>query len=301
MAPVSDQLAERVVSGLCGCEPRGHLASAIGRFTKIEHSVFSLPLLLAGAWIGAGHRLPSLWTTFLIILAGVGARTLGMAANRIFDHGLDVLNPRTADRELPSGRMSLGTAWAIAAVALAIYLTACAMLSALCLILSPIPALCMILYSLLKRFTSLCHFGIGVCMALGPLGAFVAASDQLPFDTEIILLATFTFCWISGFDIIYALQDVQSDRQTGVHSLPATLGNTGGQLVAAVVHLVAAGTCFGLWQVAGAELWPGLALVVALAGFALAYCPGIDARARFFPISVISGVAGAMIPLLGGR
>ena len=123
---------------------------------KIEHTVFSLPLLFSGAWLGAGRAWPGWSVLLLIALAGVGARCLGMAANRILDRDLDAKNQRTANRELPSGRISLLGAWAIAAAGLGVYLIACWAISPLCLMLSPVPAVPLIAYSLLKRFTNLC-------------------------------------------------------------------------------------------------------------------------------------------------
>ena len=299
---VSSRLADVLVDGLGEFE-RPETAetawSRVHRFAKIEHSLFSLPLLLAGAWLGAGGDWPSIWTVVFIALAGVGARTLGMAMNRIFDRDLDALNPRTADRELPSRRMSLAGAYGVAGGGLALYLAACAGLGHLCLMLSPVPAVPLIAYSLLKRFTNLCHFGIGLCLALAPLGAFVAASGTLAFSPEVLLLALFAFCWISGFDIIYALMDMESDRITGVRSIPASLGGVGAQVVAACVHTVAAGAVAALWWLTGAGLLGGAALAVAIAGFLAAYCPRIPIPTRFFPISAVVGVAASLVPLLG--
>jgi 4-hydroxybenzoate polyprenyltransferase len=112
------------------------------------------------------------------------------------------------------------------------------------------------------------------------------------------MLTLFTFCWISGFDIIYALQDLKTDRETGVHSLPATLGSTGAQWIAALTHLVAAMAAVQLWLLTGKSLPGGLALAGALAAFGLAYYPKLPLPARFFPVSAIAGIAGAMIAML---
>ncbi len=298
---VSEQLAETVVAGLDHLPQigPGPVASLL-RFIKIEHNLFSLPLLLAGAWLGAGSRLPA-WTVLAwIAVAGVGARALGMAMNRIFDRHLDARNLRTAGRELPTGRMSLGAGLAVAAAGLSLYLISCYALGPLCLKLSPLPAVVLIGYSLLKRFTSLCHFGIGLCLALAPLCAFVAVSGNLNFTREILLLALFTFCWISGFDIIYALQDLPYDLESGVWSLPVRLGAKGAAAVAAGVHLVAAGAIIWLWLLVGGGLFPGLALAVALAALAVGHCPLVPLPLRFFPTSAVACLAGALIPILGG-
>ncbi len=298
--PVSRRLAAVVADGLGIPTPlHDGLARKVLRFAKVEHSLFSLPLLLAGAWLGAGGGWPSWTVLVLIALAGVGARTLGMSMNRILDRRLDALNPRTAGRELPSGGMSLAAACGVAAGGAALYLLACGLLGTTCLMLSPVPAVPLLVYSLLKRFTPLCHFGIGLCLALAPLGAFVAAADALPAQTEVLLLALFAFCWISGSDIIYALQDIESDRTTGVRSIPASLGPLRAQLVAAAVHAVAVAALVMLWLRVGGGAMPGAALSTSVIALGAGHVPRIPAGVRFFPIFTIAGVTGALVPLLG--
>jgi len=279
---------------------RDNLLRQLLRFTKIEHTMFSLPLLLAGAWLGAGRRLPTLRVMGLVLLAGIGARVLGMSMNRILDRKLDALNPRTASRELPAGRMKLRTAVAAAASAGLVYLGACVLLGPLVAVLSPVPLAALLGYSLLKRVTPLCHFGIGLCLGLAPICAFVAASGNLDMSAEIILLALYAFCWMSGFDIIYGLQDIESDRRTGVHSIPAAIGPARAQAVAMAVHGVAVASMVTLLIRAGGGLLPVAALSVAACAFACAYLPIIPLHSRFFPISAVAGVAGAFVPLLSG-
>jgi 4-hydroxybenzoate polyprenyltransferase len=298
IAAVSAGVAAAAVSALDDLDPPTLLASVMN-FTKIEHTVFSLPLLFSGAWLGAGHRWPGWSVLVLIALAGVGARCLGMAANRILDRDLDAQNQRTANRELPSGRISLAGAWAIAAGGLGVYLAACWALGPLCLMLSAVPAVPLIAYSLLKRFTNLCHFGIGLCLGLAPLGAFVAASGSLVLSGEVILLALFAFCWISGADIVYALMDMDSDRKTGVHSIPASLGAAWAQVVAACVHVAAIGCLVALWLSLGGGMLPCAAVVAAVGALCAGYVQRIPVGVRFFPIFAIAGVAGALVPLLG--
>jgi len=313
---VSARLADVVAEGLAtlgDARKRGVSAGKVMSFAKIEHSLFSLPLLLAGAKLGseaktgaAGATIgglagwPELRTLGLIAMAGVGARTMGMAMNRIFDRKLDALNPRTAGRELPSGRMSLAAGLGVAAGGLGAYLLACWMLGPVCLALSAVPAVPLITYSLLKRFTNLCHFGIGLCLALAPLGAYVAASGTVSMSQSVWLLALFTFCWMSGFDIIYALQDMESDRQTGVRSLPVSLGAGRASAVAAGVHVVALAALALLWRSTGGGWLSAAAGCVAVAAFVLGHLPSIPAAKRFFPISAIASVAGAGVPLIAG-
>ena len=279
------------------------LAKTLLNFTKVEHTIFSVPLLFAGMYLGAGQRWPSLEVILLVVLAGIGARVLGMATNRIFDRRLDALNPRTATRELPAGKMSLTAAGLVALAGLAVYLLACIGLGPACTILAPIPAMALIGYSLLKRYTSLCHFGIGLSMAFAPLGAYVAGSQlpigQIEASPEIILLAMFAFCWISGFDIIYALQDIDSDRKNGIFSLPAQLGASKAQLVAALDHLIGLACLAWLIIRLQAPVLAWIAFGIALVAEITAYLPQIPLEKRFFPISAVAGIAGACVPLLG--
>lgn len=267
-------------------------------FTKIEHTAFSLPLIFTGAWLGAGQRFPSMGVMLLIVVAAIGARIFGMAMNRVFDRHIDRLNPRTAARELPSGRMRLGAALTIAFSGLIVYLTACWLLGGWCLALSPIPLVPLLSYSLLKRITPLCHFGIGLCLALAPLGAFVAAAGHPRFSGSAILFSAFVFCWLSGADIIYALMDIDSDRQHNIHSIPASLGRDGALRVAAATHLSALGFLIAVVLDVGGGILAWVALIISSVFFALMYVPGIPVPKRFFPISTIAGIAGALAAMV---
>lgn len=265
------------------------------KFTKIEHTVFSLPLLFAGAYLGAGRQLPGIRVICLIIIAGIGARILGMSMNRILDRSIDAKNPRTKNREIPSGKMTITSAYIVAAIGFATYMIACYLLSPLVLMLSWIPAAALIIYSVLKRFTPLCHFGIGVCMALAPLGAYVAVTGTTQVTTNILLLAGFAFCWISGFDIIYALLDIDFDRTNNVRSIPASLGSTKAQMVAALVHLTALLFLALLAYKIGLNFFVIAAYFIALIAFIAAYMPFIPIPKRFFPISAVTGIVGSII------
>jgi 4-hydroxybenzoate polyprenyltransferase len=269
------------------------------RFTKIEHTAFSLPLLFAGAWLGADGRFPSLGVMLLIVIAATGARIFGMSFNRIFDRRIDALNPRTAGRELPSGTMSVPLALTVAFSGLVVYLWACALLGGWCLVLSPLPLIPLLGYSLLKRFTPLCHFGIGLCLAIAPLCAFVAASGNLDFTAAILLFSLFVFLWLSASDIIYALLDIDSDRRNRIFSLPAALGRPKALRIAAALHGAAA-VCIlavALLTSAGPGAW--LALAVSVGAMALMYWPKVPIAMRFFPISTIAGITAALVPMLG--
>jgi 4-hydroxybenzoate polyprenyltransferase len=267
-------------------------------FTKIEHTAFSLPLILTGAWMGGDGQWPRLSVLLLIVLAAVGARLFGMSFNRIFDRHIDALNPRTESRELPSGQLSLLMALTIALVALATYLGACIALGRWCVYLSPLPLIPLLGYSLLKRFTYLCHFGIGLCLALAPLGAFVAAAGHPLFSMEVLLFAGFVFFWLSGADIIYAIMDIDSDRKTGIYSIPAKLGATGAQWVSAMAHACALSCLFLLLTTASMGVAATIGYIVTLGIFIFMYMPFVPVSKRFFPVSTLAGVAGAVTPLL---
>jgi len=315
ITPVSETVAEAIFQVVDGASSSVEKANAhcpdqteqdapstlmqkLHSFTKVEHTIFSLPLLFAGAWVGAGG-MPSIRTLLLIALCGLGARTFGMAVNRILDKNIDANNPRTKNRELATGALSMAQGYGVAIVGLAIYFVGCALLGSTVLKLSWFPLIPLALYSLLKRFTPLCHYGIGAALAMAPIGAFVAVTNSVAFPPLLVLLAVFTFCWISGFDIIYALLDIEFDRANNVRSIPAALGEKGAQLVAAVTHLVSFTALVLIWMTVGGVL-PFIALLVSAGAFGAAYLQSIPVPVRFFPVSAIAGIAGALVVLLGG-
>jgi len=279
--------------------PETGLTRKIFRFTKIEHTAFSVPLVLAGAWIGTEGRTPSVSSLLLIIAAAAGARIFGMSLNRIFDRHIDARNPRTAARELPSGSLSVNTALMVASGGLAVYLAACALLGGWCLILSPLPLVPLMGYSLLKRFTALCHFGIGLCLALAPMGAFVASSGLLGFSPEVLWFSLFVFFWLSGADIIYAIMDIEADRTHQIHSIPARYGRIDALKIAAFCHMLAFGCLVVVYSLISGGPGAMAALVVATTAMATLYIPSIPIGMRFFPIATIAGIAAAFVPILG--
>ena len=232
-------------------------------FVKLEHTLFSIPVLLAGAFLGAGG-VPPLEPLLWILVAGTGARTFAMSINRILDRHIDARNPRTASRELPAGRMGLPTAWIVAAAGLAVFYLAVFRLPPLCWKLSPIPLVIFVVYPLLKRFTSLAHFGVGAALAFGPIGAYVAVTGTLESWGSVHWLALFTWLWVAGFDVIYATLDEDFDRKEGLHSLPASLGRARALAVAGVVHVAAFAAL--TWLTARELSTPGAWALLALVG-----------------------------------
>jgi 4-hydroxybenzoate polyprenyltransferase len=225
---------------------------------RFEHTVFALPFALAGAWLGALSRglprgLPSWHTLGWVLLAMVGARSAAMAFNRIVDSRYDAQNPRTSGRAIPSGTMTVREAALLTAVSAALLVLAAAMLNRLCLALS-LPALAWILgYSYTKRFTAWSHLVLGIGIGAAPLGAWIAVTGSVsPIP---LLLAASVALWIGGFDIIYALQDVESDRRIGLYSLPVRFGPTRALAIARGMHAVMLGLLGFVGVLAGLGAW----------------------------------------------
>lgn len=215
-------------------------------FVKFEHTLFSLPLLYAGAVIAAG-TFPDLRTVLWILGGGTGARTAAMGLNRIIDRNIDARNRRTEVRELPRGTMTLAEAWGIVGAGLVLYLVSCSMLSPVALVLSPVPLVAFVIYPYMKRFTPLAHFGVGIALSLAPLGGFIAVTASIGDAVAVLWLAGFTLFWVSGFDIIYATLDIEFDRAEGLQSLPVRLGRRPALVVSMFTHLLAVGCLVGLF------------------------------------------------------
>ncbi|MEE9252118.1 MAG: 4-hydroxybenzoate octaprenyltransferase [Thermodesulfobacteriota bacterium] len=206
-----------------------------GSFVKVEHTLFSLPLILSGSFI-AYKSMPAAKTLALIILAGFGARTAALALNRVIDYKIDALNPRTKGRELPSGKITPMESAGVMTAGILIYLLAAYLICDLVLYLSPVPLAVFTLYPYLKRFTPFCHFGVGLGLALAPIGGFVAVTCSLEGLGAALFLGLFTLFWVSGFDIIYATVDEEFDKSAGIHSLVAAYGRERALRVSAVLH-----------------------------------------------------------------
>lgn len=208
------------------------------RFIKVEHTLFSLPLLFAGAVL-AGSRFPSFKITALIITAGFGARLVAMTLNRIIDVRVDRLNPRTADRELARRTMKLWEAWTLVSLGGAVYLGSAWLLNDLCFKFSWVPIVAFVVYPFMKRFTRWSHLFLGAVWSLTPMAGYFAVRPHFVGSSPVWILALFSLFWLTGFDIIYALQDEEFDRAFGFHSLPAKLGGERALQVSAIFHVLA--------------------------------------------------------------
>jgi 4-hydroxybenzoate polyprenyltransferase len=227
---------------------------------RLSHSVFALPFALAAAVL-ARMELPRAAALGWITLAMVGARSLAMALNRLIDADIDRRNPRTASRELPSGRLRRGQVVGACAVSLAALLLAVSQLPVETRVLWPVPVAAFVLYPFTKRFTWTCHLALGLTIGLAPIGAWLAVTGDL--EPAPILLGLAVAAWIAGFDVIYALLDVDFDRANGVESVPARFGSARALWVTRALHA----TAIALLAAAGAAAGAG-----ALYGLGVAAC-----------------------------
>jgi len=208
-------------------------------FVKIEHTLFSLPLIYSGVLLAAGDAFPPWSTLILVLTAATGARTAAFALNRIIDRKLDARNPRTASRDLPSGRITLWEASWVLVAGLALYFGSAWLLSSFCFMLSPIPLIVFVVYPTMKRYTPLAHFGVGLGLAMGPLGGWFAMSPSLENLFAPAVLSLFTLFWVAGFDIIYATLDEEFDKKESLYSFPSRFGRERALRYSAILHAVA--------------------------------------------------------------
>ena len=212
---------------------------------KIEHTLFALPLALTGAVLGA-RGMPPVPILLLMAVAFTAARAAAMAFNRIADRHLDAQNPRTANREIPSGTLSVSRVWGLVMVSIAVFLAASWAINPLCGKLAPLALVVLLGYSYTKRFTSLCHYLLGLALGMAPVAGWIAVTGTVA--PAPIILGLGVIFWTAGFDTLYACQDVEFDRNMGLHSIPARLGTKKALKVAAMSHVAA----FLLFILAGA-------------------------------------------------
>jgi len=255
---------------------------------KFSHTIFAMPFAMVGfflgwstlepfvvyqwnlnktiGWSSSGEASPNLLLTklVLVILCMILARSAAMAFNRYLDRHFDARNPRTAIREIPTGIISANSALIFTIVCSLLFVLVCFFINPLCFFLSPIALFVVLGYSYTKRFTPLCHLILGLGLSLAPIGAYLAVTGR--FDLLPILFSLTVLFWVSGFDIIYALQDEEFDRSQKLYSIPAALGKKRGLLVSRILHLLSficvlsAGLYgnFGLWYWIGVAVFTGM-------------------------------------------
>jgi 4-hydroxybenzoate polyprenyltransferase len=231
------------------------------RLVAIEHSVFALPFAYLSAFVAMGDGVH--WIDLLLItIAMVSGRTFAMAANRILDRKIDALNPRTKNRELVTGAVSLSTAWTGAIVSLVVLFVAAGLLNLLCLVLAPLAVIPLVVYPYAKRFTDFPHYVLALAQAVAPVGAWIGVTATFDGSRPAWVLGIAVGLWIGGFDIIYACQDVEIDREIGVHSTPARFGVRAALRISTITHVVTFALFVWFGQLAGLGRlwWVGLAL-----------------------------------------
>ena len=228
---------------------------------KWEHSVFALPFALCGAMLAAGG-VPSAKVLLWIVVCMVSARSAAMAFNRLADHEIDAKNPRTMMRALPAGHLSRQFVLAFVVVACTLFVVGASQLNRLTLWLSPVALAVVLFYSLTKRFTRWSHLVLGFALGIAPSAAWIAVRGSL--DPRILILTAAVTCWVGGFDVLYACQDYEHDREVGLHSVPRYFGIKNALYVARLLHVVMLGLLVALVMVFHLG-WIAVAGVVAVA------------------------------------
>jgi 4-hydroxybenzoate polyprenyltransferase len=235
---------------------------------KFSHTVFALPFALIGFTLGVLTTDATWdWSIFLkMLLCMVFARSAAMAFNRWLDRKYDALNPRTAKREIPAGIIPAKGALLFTIICCIAFIAITATINTTVLLLSPVALFVILFYSYTKRITALCHLVLGVGLSLAPIGAYLCLHPQ--FNWLPVLFSGMVFTWVSGFDIIYALQDIDFDRSQNLHSIPAMLGLKGALIASSILHLVTAALViiagyyghFNIWYWIGSIVFIGLLL-----------------------------------------
>jgi 4-hydroxybenzoate polyprenyltransferase len=231
-------------------EGQGRLVD-YSNLVKLPHTVFALPFALVGATLASYHHAVTLRQVLLILTAFTAARFAAMGFNRIVDRAIDAKNPRTRQREIPAGKLSVRQATLAVAGASAVFLACAALLNPLCLTLAPFALGWIFFYSYTKRFTRWAHLVLGFALAIAPVGAYLAIAGAWTRPAGALLaLAGAVLCWVAGFDILYSLQDIEFDRGEGLHSVPAAFGAGGALWISRGLHLA----CVGLFALLGVLL-----------------------------------------------
>jgi 4-hydroxybenzoate polyprenyltransferase len=260
---------------------------------KFEHTIFALPFAYIGAFL-AVDGVPGGGDLLWITVAMVGARSLAMALNRLIDAGIDARNPRTAGRELPSGVLRPWHVLLFSLASLAVFLVAVYQLAPIVRWLWPIPVAAFVIYPYLKRATWLSHFWLGAVDGLAPVGAWAAITNDMPLEAW--LLGAAVAVWVAGFDVLYALFDLDHDREHGLHSIPARFGVGAAFAVARVCHIltVAFLAAAGLALDVGVLYWLGVTVVAGLLVYEHSIVSPRDTRrldAAFFTMNGVISVS----------
>ena len=266
---------------------------------KFSHTVFAMPFALVGYFLGAvqpGYGF-SLRTFLLMLACMVFARSAAMAFNRWADLRYDILNPRTAGREIPSGRISRRHALIFVVVSSLLFIAAAAMLNSLTLLLSPVALLVVLGYSYTKRFTWLCHLVLGLGLSLAPIGAYIAVTGSFALLPLIYSLLVLT--WVSGFDVIYSLQDDQFDRKTGLYSIPAVMSRRRALGISVALHAMTMlmAVAAGITGHGGVIYWAGALIFAAMLTYQHLIVTPDDLSRVNLAFGTTNGIAGIIYGL----
>lgn len=267
---------------------------------KFSHTVFALPFALVGYFLGAttGGYGFSLRAFLLMLACMVFARSAAMAFNRYADQRYDSMNPRTAGREIPSGKISKRNALVFVLVSSVFFITTTALLNRLTFMLSPVALIIILGYSFTKRFTALCHFILGLGLSLAPIGAYIAVTGT--FALLPVIYSAIVLTWVSGFDIIYALQDDRFDRETGLYSIPVVMSRRQALFVSVALHIFS--TLFvvaaGLLGAGGPLYWAGALIFLALLTYQHLIVRPDDLSRVNLAFGTTNGIAGVIYGLL---
>jgi putative 4-hydroxybenzoate polyprenyltransferase len=242
---------------------------------KFSHTIFALPFAMIGFFLGifgrksiyevkASGATVLLFRFFLVLVCMVTARSAAMAFNRYLDRHFDARNPRTAIREIPRGIISPNRALRFVFICCLLFMLACWFINPICFFLSPVALFVILFYSYTKRFTSLCHLVLGIGLSLAPIGAFLAVTGR--FELLPLLFSGAVICWVSGFDIIYAMQDEDFDKSENLYSIPTALGKMRALRISSLLHVLSAAFVilagingeFGAWYWVGVILFAGM-------------------------------------------
>lgn len=240
--------------------------SKYASLVRFSHTIFAMPFALIGyVYALTSTSTPFDWLLLVeVLLCMVLARNTAMGFNRWADRKIDADNPRTANREIPSGEISPRSALVFIIVNGLLFLVVASLINKLTLMLAPVALFVIMGYSYTKRFTSLSHIVLGTALAIAPVGAYIAVTGR--FAVAPVILAGLVLTWVSGFDIIYSMQDADYDRQHGLHSIPARFPGWGALIISILLHAVSvyAVVLFGIWCNYGIVYWVGASLFMAM-------------------------------------
>lgn len=271
---------------------------------KFAHTIFAMPFALIGFFLAYNEHpeIPFRWELLLlVVLCMVFARNVAMGFNRYADRHIDAKNVRTKERDIPSGKLSPKAALWFIIINATLFCTTCAFINMLTLILAPVALFVVLIYSYTKRFTSLCHFVLGLSLAIAPIGAYISVTGT--FATAPLLYSAIVLLWSTGFDIIYALQDEDFDKENSLKSIPAKLGIPKAMMVSNILHFAAAilVVVLGVYKGYGLLYIIGATIFIILLGFQHLIISPTDLRrvnAAFFTTNGIASVAFAIFNIL---